>query len=258
MSDNTDRAQIEALGKGGARVIDQAEREKMSRWELIEATSPSGKMQFRCKVCDRISPTPDKLCNLFSGYRPCREEWDLYLARQRIEYLSSFLEEAAHAAAQGVNPAQYLATKAPTTLRDWIAELEAKVLKLEAEVRAQAAAADQYLRAWMYEQIAIKRIADAVLAWWNADTTHEGEDALHDAVLRLAGAALDRQGHAVGIDIDRLVDVMVDLFDQKGIPDEYIDAYLAGCQGQDRLSIRSGARAVALAALGLNIPTTHA
>lgn len=44
--------------------------------------------------------------------------------KEREQYLATFLEEAAHAAATGHNPAEYLATKAPTTLRDEINRLK--------------------------------------------------------------------------------------------------------------------------------------
>jgi len=33
-----------------------------ARWELLDETTPSGKRLFRCLVCDRVSPTPDKRC----------------------------------------------------------------------------------------------------------------------------------------------------------------------------------------------------
>jgi hypothetical protein len=48
-------------------------------------------------------------------------------AEGRAKYLSTFLEEAATAAACGKDPAKYLATSVPTDLRDRIATLEAKV-----------------------------------------------------------------------------------------------------------------------------------
>lgn len=34
----------------------------MSRWISLVATSPSGKTLFVCRMCGRISPTPDKEC----------------------------------------------------------------------------------------------------------------------------------------------------------------------------------------------------
>lgn len=38
-------------------------REVYTRWDLlIEMTTPSGKRLFRCRQCQRVSPTPDKVC----------------------------------------------------------------------------------------------------------------------------------------------------------------------------------------------------
>ena len=34
----------------------------MSRWVPLVATSPSGKTLFVCRMCGRMSPTPDKEC----------------------------------------------------------------------------------------------------------------------------------------------------------------------------------------------------
>lgn len=46
---------------------------------------------------------------------------------QWLKRAMAFLEEAGHAAAQGKNPAEYLATKAPTTLRDEIKRLQSEL-----------------------------------------------------------------------------------------------------------------------------------
>lgn len=51
------------------------------------------------------------------------------------KHLSTFLEEAAHAAATGKNPAKYLATEIPTELRDEIARLNTKNSMLRAKVK---------------------------------------------------------------------------------------------------------------------------
>jgi DNA repair exonuclease SbcCD ATPase subunit len=66
--------------------------------------------------------------NLESDLQAARAE--LEAAREQADelekmnrHLSSFLEEAAHAAASGENPKKYLATSAPTVLRDRIKEL---------------------------------------------------------------------------------------------------------------------------------------
>jgi len=32
------------------------------RWQALEETSNSGKTLFRCLICERVSPTPDKEC----------------------------------------------------------------------------------------------------------------------------------------------------------------------------------------------------
>ena len=34
-----------------------------TRWVSIVSTSPSGKAQFVCMCCGRLSPTPDKICS---------------------------------------------------------------------------------------------------------------------------------------------------------------------------------------------------
>lgn len=39
----------------------------MSRWIKLDETSPSGKTLFRCVVCERVSPTPDKRCKTFGN-----------------------------------------------------------------------------------------------------------------------------------------------------------------------------------------------
>jgi hypothetical protein len=35
-----------------------------SRWILMEKTTPSGKVLFKCLSCGRESPTPDRRCPL--------------------------------------------------------------------------------------------------------------------------------------------------------------------------------------------------
>jgi chromosome segregation ATPase len=69
-----------------------------------------------------------RVVNLESDLRAAKSE--LEAAREQADelekmnrHLSSFLEEAAHAAASGENPKKYLATSAPTVLRDRIKEL---------------------------------------------------------------------------------------------------------------------------------------
>lgn len=56
-----------------------------------------------------------------SEYLAALDEIERLEARET--YLSTFLEEAAHAAAQGKDPSRYLATAVPTTLRDEIKRL---------------------------------------------------------------------------------------------------------------------------------------
>jgi hypothetical protein len=33
-----------------------------ARWQIIDKTSNSGKQLYRCLICERVSPTPDKDC----------------------------------------------------------------------------------------------------------------------------------------------------------------------------------------------------
>lgn len=46
----------------GSRARLSPERTYASRWQRIVATSPSGKTQWVCGVCGRVSLTPDKHC----------------------------------------------------------------------------------------------------------------------------------------------------------------------------------------------------
>lgn len=46
----------------------------MSRWIKLDETSPSGKTLFRCVICERVSPTPDKACRVIGDpHRRCDE-----------------------------------------------------------------------------------------------------------------------------------------------------------------------------------------
>jgi hypothetical protein len=51
--------------------------EQKSRWILLGVTSPSGKHQFVCRICGRISSAPDKACPYIlsspSGETTCEE-----------------------------------------------------------------------------------------------------------------------------------------------------------------------------------------
>ena len=50
-----------------------------SRWIRIAQTSPSGKLQFVCAMCGRVSVTPDKTCQILNGDKHCEsleEVWD--------------------------------------------------------------------------------------------------------------------------------------------------------------------------------------
>jgi hypothetical protein len=76
-----------------------------------------------------------RLTNLTREHAECIGELEYaeenrMLSAERTRLLG-YLEEAAHAAACGKDPAQYLATAAPTTLRDRIAELETAIADLQ-------------------------------------------------------------------------------------------------------------------------------
>ncbi len=47
----------------------------ISRWELCDHTSPSGKLLYRCRVCGRETPIPDKTCRLIQGDMQCEKRW---------------------------------------------------------------------------------------------------------------------------------------------------------------------------------------
>lgn len=55
------------------------DRQKKSRWTLLTRTSPSGKSLFQCKVCKRVSATPDKNCTRINQHVPdCQEYWNAH------------------------------------------------------------------------------------------------------------------------------------------------------------------------------------
>lgn len=43
---------------------------RVSNWAVMDETSPSGKVLFKCVICGRISTTPDKMCGPH-GERNC-------------------------------------------------------------------------------------------------------------------------------------------------------------------------------------------
>lgn len=65
------------------------------RWKLLPKTTPSGKSLFRCTICGRESPTPDKKCETFDRpYNQCEQtEKDILLAIEHLECISTYSHE---------------------------------------------------------------------------------------------------------------------------------------------------------------------
>lgn len=64
------------------------------RWELLESTSPSGRMLFRCRVCHRTSYGPDKDCKTFENPSGgCKEAWARAVGplRRTIDWVAFYL-----------------------------------------------------------------------------------------------------------------------------------------------------------------------
>lgn len=59
------------------------------RWEVLEETSPSGRTLFRCGVCGRVSPTPDKRC----AGKSCHEAESQSVRPEVIAAAEKVLEE---------------------------------------------------------------------------------------------------------------------------------------------------------------------
>jgi hypothetical protein len=78
----------------------------MSRWLELYATSPSGKTLFVCRMCGRISPTPDRECSALP--QVCRDKFAL----------SCMLLEEIENALEAVGEAHV-----PRTTRMWLSKI---------------------------------------------------------------------------------------------------------------------------------------
>lgn len=62
----------------------------MSRWRLLDRTTPSGKLLYECTVCGRVTPTPDKTC-LRAGCGFASEEERAAAEQRAAEHLAATL-----------------------------------------------------------------------------------------------------------------------------------------------------------------------
>lgn len=75
-------AALEQATKETTRTVLEAERQVVGdtdRWLIISATTPSGKAQFVCRSCGRVSPAPTKTCaasvRLWTGEMRACADW---------------------------------------------------------------------------------------------------------------------------------------------------------------------------------------
>ena len=102
---------LEGLKKDCLRLLDQRDK-YMDKCDALTADN--------ARVKGELSGADDAGYQCYLAHQPDPKPSYIEWLKKGMEYL----EEAAHAAAQGHSPAEYLATQAPTTLRDELARVK--------------------------------------------------------------------------------------------------------------------------------------